>query len=313
MKLHIALVGPGIMPIPPFGWGAVETVVWSQARELQKIGFRVTVINESSRSSILKLLYKINPDLAIFHYDELIDIAIQYSGKKAIVSHYGYLDQVEKHLNYSKIFAKYVSSKIPIFCLSNSILNTYLAFGVNKSHLHLVPNGVDLMRYRFVSNPDYENRAIYLAKIDYRKRQFLYQDIDFLDFAGNISEKRFKNHRNYLGEWSRVDVHNNLTNYSTLVLLSDGEAHPLVVPEALAAGCGLVLSQFANANLSPELPFVDIITEDKINDLNYVSSIIKENMVKAITHRSLIRKYAEEFDWKLITQKYLVKAILEVI
>ena len=26
--MNIALIGPGILPIPPNGWGAVESLIW---------------------------------------------------------------------------------------------------------------------------------------------------------------------------------------------------------------------------------------------------------------------------------------------
>ena len=29
--MKIALIGPGIMPIPPDGWGAVESLIWDYA------------------------------------------------------------------------------------------------------------------------------------------------------------------------------------------------------------------------------------------------------------------------------------------
>jgi hypothetical protein len=28
MRLKISIIGPGIMPIPPTGWGAVEILFW---------------------------------------------------------------------------------------------------------------------------------------------------------------------------------------------------------------------------------------------------------------------------------------------
>ena len=41
----------------------------------------------------------------------------------------------------------------------------------------------------------------------------------------------------------------NLTHYGNLVLLSDGEAHPLVCMEAFAAGLGVVVTEWGKANL----------------------------------------------------------------
>ena len=34
--MKFSLVGPGIMPIPPNGWGAVEIIIWDYKINLEK-------------------------------------------------------------------------------------------------------------------------------------------------------------------------------------------------------------------------------------------------------------------------------------
>ena len=51
-----------------------------------------------------------------------------------------------------------------------------------------------------------------------------------------------RNSVQYKGEWSKERLYDEMTNYGNLVLLSDGEADPLVVKEELMAGLGVVLS-----------------------------------------------------------------------
>ena len=43
--MKIVLIGPGIMPIPPTGWGAVEILVWDTKIALEKLGHEVLVID----------------------------------------------------------------------------------------------------------------------------------------------------------------------------------------------------------------------------------------------------------------------------
>ena len=43
--MKIALIGPGIMPIPPEGWGGVEHLIWNFAKQLEKDGDEVVIIN----------------------------------------------------------------------------------------------------------------------------------------------------------------------------------------------------------------------------------------------------------------------------
>ena len=96
-------------------------------------------------------------------------------------------------------------------------------FDIPKEKTWITPNGVNTESFEYVDDPTYPDRSIYLAKIDYRKRQHLFQSIESLWFAGNIADDRFNQKKNYLGEWSKDKLFNELTEYGNLVLLSDGE------------------------------------------------------------------------------------------
>ena len=107
----------------------------------------------------------------------------------------------------------------------------------------------------------------------------------------------------YLGEWSKVHLYDNLTKYANLALLSDGEAHPLVCLEAMSAGLGLVISEYSAANLDTTLPFIDVITEDKIEDIEYVSEVLENNRRVSVGMRDEIREYARSFSWEKIVEE----------
>ena len=143
------------------------------------------------------------------------------------------------------------------------------------------------------------------------KRQF--QSISSLWFAGNIADPNFRNDVNYLGEWSKKNLYENLTNYGNLVLLSDGEAHPLVCMEAFAAGLGVVISQWAAANLDISKEFITVIPEEKINDIKYVEKRMIDNRNYSTTHRQEIREYAKQFDWVSVIEKTYVPTIEKII
>ena len=40
-RLKIALIGPGIMEIPPQKWGAVEMMIWDYTQIIKSLGHRV--------------------------------------------------------------------------------------------------------------------------------------------------------------------------------------------------------------------------------------------------------------------------------
>jgi glycosyltransferase involved in cell wall biosynthesis len=314
--MKICIVGPGIMPIPPTGWGAVEILIWDYKETLEKLGHEVIIINTRDQRQIIDLCNSNNPDFIHVQYDEFWQVCnLVNCNNVAITSHFGYLDQENRYENYyGSIINGFVSmSKGRIFALSSSIANQYIKRGFDKSRISIIPNGVrdDLFNYK--STCDYPDRSIYLAKIEARKRQYLFQNIDSLYFAGNNIDYRFKTDRNnYLGEWSKSHLYSELTKYANLVLLSDGEAHPLVCLEAMSAGLGLVISEWSTANLDLSLPFIDVIPESKIKDIEYVESVIKVNREKSVNMRNEIREYViTNFSWEKIVKDHYIPNIIK--
>jgi len=104
-----------------------------------------------------------------------------------------------------------------------------------------------------------------------------------------------------------------LTEYGNLVLLSDGEAHPLVCMEALASGLGVVVTEWGRANLDESKPFITIIPENKVNDLEYVETEIIKNREYSIQNRKEILEYSQQFDWVKILKKYYIPNIQKII
>jgi glycosyltransferase involved in cell wall biosynthesis len=313
--MKIVIIGPGIMPIPPAGWGAVEILIWDYKETLESLGHDVVIINNPNRSQIVEEANNTNADFIHIQYDEFIDLAPHLktrNGAKpnvACTSHYGYLDQPNKYGGYRGIFNRFINSDCKIFALSTTIASRYIDAGINPDKVFVVPNGVRGDLFRFDVDCQRPSDSIYLAKVDFRKRQFMFHNIPDLYFAGNIADHRY-NKNNYLGEWDKKYLYQNLTTFSNLVLLSDGEAHPLVCLEAMSAGLGLVISEWSTANLDTSLPFISVVPESKINNIPYIEKTIKENSAISISMREDIRKYAvENFSWEHIINSFYLPAI----
>ncbi len=306
--MKISIIGPGIMPIPPLGWGAVESLIWDYKIELERLGHNVQIANNSNPFLNIEEINNFEPDFVHLQYDDFANILpFIKCPYKAITSHYGYIEQFQKHPEYHNILKSFIDGDFYIFCLSESIANVYKSLGINPERLKVTPNGARSDAFKYNEIGSLPDKSIYLAKIDYRKRQYLFQGLDFIDFIGNNHDSRFdSNSSNYLGEWSKETLYNNLTNYGNLVLLSDGEADPLVTKEAMMAGLGLVISEYATANLDLNLPFISVIEESKINDIEYVSKIINSNRELSVSMRNDIRKYAlENVSWEVVVPKYI--------
>jgi hypothetical protein len=111
---------------------------------------------------------------------------------------------------------------------------------------------------------------------------------------------------NYLGEWSRNKIHEHLTDYTNLLLISEGEADPLVVKEALIAGLGIVVNKSSAENLDKTLDFITIIEDNKIDDLEYIKQKLIENKQISGSQRKTIREYGiTQFDISIEVKKYM--------
>jgi len=312
--MKISIIGPGLMPIPPKGWGAVECLIWDMANALKDLKHEVQIINTTDPNKVLAAINEFNPDFVHINYDDFIVLYPHINRPKAMTSHFGYLERPDMMNGYVNIFNKFQEMKPNVFCLSEGIKNIYKIFSnFPEDKLFVTPNGVNFDAFRYTEMPIFGERSIYLAKVDYRKRQHLFQNIESIHFAGNIVDERYDTKNNYLGEWTKEHLYENLTEYGNLILLSDGEAHSLVIMEAFAAGLGVVISEFAKANLDLDKKFITVIPEKKIKDIEYVEEQIIKNRKYSVEHREEIREYARSFEWKNVIQNYYIPSIHKLI
>ena len=311
--MKIAIIGPNT-PIPPKAWGAVETLIWDMKLSLEELGHDVLIINIGDPQEIIRRVNEYSPDFVHINYDDWVFLYPYIQYPCAVTTHFAYIERPDMMNGYSQIFNAFGTIKPNVFGLSDSINKVYnIMSGIPKDKLYLNRNGVNTNLFAFKEEPKYADRSIYLAKVDYRKRQHLFQSIRSLYFAGNIADSRFNQNYNYLGEWTKDFLYANLTEYGNLVLLSDGEAHSLVIMEALAAGLGVVVSEFATANLDLSKEFITVIPEKKISDIAFVEEQIIKNREYSVQHREEIREYAKQFDWTETVKNVFIPNVEEVI
>ena len=312
--MKIILIGPGIKPIPPKGWGAVESVVWDYYVNLKKQKHNVIILNDKNLQNVINKCNIENPDIIHIMYDDHIKIAPFLNCKIIIyTSHFAYITHPLFKTKYSGYYLSHFKqaithkNKIYIFAISEQIRQLFIQDGFPEEKIFLVHNGAREEEFIYKEICEKPNKSIYLAKIEQRKRQYVYQTIESIDFAGNYSNSPFDIKRsNYLGEWTKPVLYKNLTNYANLVLLSDGEADPLVTKEALIAGLGVVVSECASANLDRTLPFINVIPDNKLNDLDYIKEVVERNRIQSVKNRKKIREYAlNKFSWENVVKLYL--------
>lgn len=308
--MKIALVGPGIMPIPPDGWGAVEMLIWDYYQILTSWGHSVDIINTPDKNEIIDQVNTNNYDAVHVHYDHFYDIMPVLKAKaKIISSHYPYMHNPQQWANddYSPKFSGiclntdwwiFASSKEDVQLLQNCAL-----YGNKVFHAKL---GVNHKSYNFTTKPE-NDKTLCLGKITDRKYQWFLQKIDGIDFVGKYGPGSFDPHGpNYLGEMPRKQLNEIITKYTNLVLLSVAEnATPLVVKEALVCGLGVVVSECCALELDP-LPFITVIPNSQMNNIEYIKQAIEKNKDICKNIRADIREYGiSKFSLETILKEYI--------
>ena len=315
--MKIAFIGPGIMPIPPDGWGAVESLIWEIACELGEMGHIGTIINVPDLNEIIETVQQDEYDFIHLFYDVFHPIMNEIKrlcpkSITAISSAYPYVDQFQFHQRdgYDRTYKWLTEQKNHYnFCLSDKDLETFKNGGADESKLLRLGLGAQHKNFKFSIECEKPNKTLYMAKIEVRKRQWIYQSIDSIEFVGRYSPTTTfdKLHKSYIGEWTTEQKHENVTKYANLLLLSDGEnGTPLVIKEALVSGIGVVCSKYAAYDLDDNLSFITVVPDDKLNDLEYVSNAIKENREVSVNMRQQIREYGmNNFSWENIVKDYI--------
>lgn len=315
--MKICLVGPGLKPIPPSGWGAVESLVWDYYETLKQKGVPVEICNHSTPTEMVRYINANHFSIVHIMYDDHIHLARYIKTESTHIlytSHFAYITDPEFAIKwkgyYDRIFMEVVQSQhllSAVHALSDDILERYCDNGMARDKIKVLSNGAREDKFTYHKEPMKKYKSVYLAKIEMRKRQYLYQTIPSIDFVGNHQDSSFDMRLpNYLGEWSKYILYQNLSHYGNLVLLSDGEADPLVVKEALICGLGLVLSECSAANIDRSKKFITIIPDGRLGDIPFVESEILKNREVSVKMREEIREYGiNHFSWNHIIDKYI--------
>lgn len=302
--LKIAQIAFGLVPIPPPGWGAVESIVWEYAQRLRARGHRFEIVNQRKRQALRTCLTLGGFDYFHCHNERALS-RILIGGlirrtKVVATSHHAFpmngWNPVAEDLLVKLSRARY---HLPITPLCADLIRKRKP----TAQIAVMPNGCEVKEFRL--GPQGNGRAVCIGRVEHRKRQgvvatqLLESNIP-IDFVGPIKDSILPEGASYVGEWTRDELRDRLTSYSTLVLFSEAEGHPLVVAEALAAGLSVVVSPAGAVHLDPGLPFVKVCEQpDQLAEAT--STCIQENE----RYRSEIRALAlEQFDWDQIVTRY---------
>ena len=298
LGMKIALIGPGIMEIPPPKWGAVEMLIWDYALILKELGNRVQIINTPDKDLIKFEVEHGHFDIVHLHYDVFADIIsdlIPLCKRVIASSHYPYINTPAMwgRDKYGENFPFLVENKdFHLFASSQKDIKTYVEYGAKEENTWLSKLGVRCDPYQFNEYAQFD-QALCFSQICDRKRQYLLEKFDDGEVAifGRREPGKYTG-KYYGGELQRDILNQNITNYSTFILLSEVEnTTPLVVKEALICGLGVVVSEEVSVELDTSKDFIDVIPEDNINDHSYIKEVVDRNKRLSRQKRKEIRKY----------------------
>ena len=180
--MKICLVGPGTA-IPPKAWGAIEIIIWQYYNELKKLDIDVNFISNKSNAVVIDYIIKNNYDIVHIMFDDLITIVPKIKnncGKIIYTTHWAYLPQIYTHGRMYKPFKnlmKYYNDVI-IFALSKQIKDVYIKAGINGDNIKVIHNGACSRTFLYKDKPKFPDKTIYVGKIEIRKRQYMYTNIN---------------------------------------------------------------------------------------------------------------------------------------
>ena len=70
--MKFAIIGPGLMPIPPTSWGAVEILIWNCRNYLISKGHEVDIFNTKDLQSVKSKIENSNYDVVHLHFDNYL-------------------------------------------------------------------------------------------------------------------------------------------------------------------------------------------------------------------------------------------------
>lgn len=311
--MKIAFVGWGYMPEPPLS-NSLYTLMYEYKEHLEKLGHQVDILNNKNVDETIEYINNSNYDFVhSYAYNFVADLNQKLKQKYCFTSQYGYLLKEDRWDDeFKEAFKPYIN--VPgIIAASNFSADFFQKKGYS-GYIKVLPNGIDTKKITFQENGN--NKAVCLGWIQPRKQQrLLAEAIDgklSLDFVGPLDDPDFREGitTKYLGIWGLAEVYANLTNYSCLVLISDGEIAPLVVIEALAAGLCVVVSESASANLHIK-EFIKVLPDNILTNATpenkrLISETINEMIEKNQIYRREIVEYAKEnFDLSHLTKNYI--------
>lgn len=314
---NIVLVGPGTLPIPlngRNGWGGIENTLTHIVEEFDKRNQKYILINDCHNyDKIVKDVTSKEESIVHLHFD---DYAANLNKNKNYIlistSHSPFHPFKEMWSGSVNNHFNTLFNNVDVYFGQSHISNTN-AYSINSNlKFGLCRCGISENNFINYRKSNGNKRCLVLGKIENRKNQvplqkYFSEDL-YIDFVGENTDSNFQESdigkTRYLGPWSRNEVYQKMSEYSSLLLLSSFEGDVGVVKEALASGCSIIVSKNASLNLDINLPFIKIC--DNIVDRNqFISDVMRINEENDYYRPQIYEYFKNKFDVSVTVNEYI--------
>jgi hypothetical protein len=306
---RLLLIAPAEKRIPVDGWGAVELVIQNQLLFFREQGFSTNLLNSYNLIDWWRV-FRRKPQVVICHYDVFTPRARIFSklfhSKLIAITHYAYAQQPNKWDQDFQRLARHLSQVDTLVALNPKISAVFEALNPSLRCV-VIPNGVSVSSFKVQRNGA---GVICLGKVEPRKAQVMIArhltGAEDIVFVGDICDPEFSTLDDsqkamFVGPWDRTQVENKLGGYSTLILLSDGEADALVLYEAQSAGLRIVVNNLSIGSQDPNLPWL-ILTDSNLRDIRSIPTLFDH--LDPATREEIISHAKTHYTANLSNAKY---------
>lgn len=327
-SVRVILVGTGVLPIPPPGWGAVERAIDGLARSLRAQGVEVEVLHQVGKGSrwdeyrwalkvpgLLKsrrwdILHASTPVVASMLREKGIPFVYtshsrHWSGTEAISQRWGFYLERRACARARRTIA-----------LTPEVAKRMLQVHPRPraDQIRVIPNGVDLERFSADWTHRHGTQLLGVGAIHPRKRWHLaaraIHDLPAatLTLVGPIQDAQYAGSLDALaggqgrvtlaGEVSEVELLHRYASADLLVHPSGSEALPISVLEAMASSLPVVgttvLKDVVPTGVAGILVAEDLQPTPQVLALQEAIRILLDSRVERLTQGEAARRLVEE-------------------
>ena len=317
-KFKLLIVAPGMLSIPPKGWGAVEQIISETIGIFEQNGFEVWILNSKHKKEWIEAS-KFKYHVILNHSDQdCLRIRKFWPNTPLVtVSHYGFGAFEEAWNREFKKILTQMDVSDTIVCLSKEVKKTFSKHIVNAK-LIVSPNGSS---FTPTAGRDPNAPLVCVGTVEKRKYQYelwnaLRNTSLRIVFIGPIVDDRITkltktnkaNKKCFIGAKDREYLSENLQNFSGLILPSLGEADALVLYEAQLAGLPIFVSERGLGSQNRNLDWVEVIPKQL--DVRKIENILSKYNIPADTVSAYARYH---YSWEVRSKPLLKEMLSRVI